>query len=80
MQTAFDKAWARVATCTAWTNAMLAPPPPHVLAAIGAAGTSQVIADRFANGFSNPDDFTWLLDPEQTTRYLADPTAPPPTR
>ena len=80
MQTAFDAAWTRVATCTAWTNAMLAPSPPHVLAAIGAAGTSQVIADRFANGFSNPDDFTWLLDPEQTTRYLADPTAPPPTR
>jgi hypothetical protein len=73
MQATFDAAWTRVASCTAWTNAMLAPPPPHVLDAIGAAGTSQVIADRFANGFSDPDDFTWLLDPQQTARYLAEP-------
>jgi len=79
MQAAFDTAWTRVATCTAWTNALLAPPPPHVLDAIGAAGSSQAIADRFANGFSDPNDFTWLLDPEQTARYLVDPTAPQPT-
>lgn len=71
MQATFDSAWKRVATCTAWTNAMLAPPPPHVLDAIGAAGTTQAIADRFANGFSNPDDFTWLLDPGQTALYLS---------
>lgn len=71
MQGAFDTAWERVATCTAWTNAMLAPPPPHVLAALGAAGTHQQVADRFANGFSDPDDFAWLLDPGQTALYLA---------
>ena len=71
MQAAFDTAWKRVATCTAWTNAMLKPPPPHVLDAIGAANTNQLIADRFANGFSDPDDFSWLLDPGQTALYLA---------
>lgn len=70
MQAAFDAAWKRVATCTAWTNAMLQPPAPHVLAAIGAAGAHQQIADRFANGFSDPDDFTWLLDPGLTDLYL----------
>src|SRR5579883_2330341 len=31
MQRAFDHFWERIAICTAWTNAMLAPPPPHVL-------------------------------------------------
>jgi Styrene monooxygenase A putative substrate binding domain len=71
MQAAFDAAWKRVETCTAWTNAMLAPPAPHVLNAIGAAGVHQQVADRFANGFSDPDDFTWLLDPGQTDLYLA---------
>ena len=71
MQAAFDAAWKRVATCTAWTNAMLKPPPPHVLDAIRAASVHQSIADRFANGFSDPDDFSWLLDPGQTALYLA---------
>jgi 2-polyprenyl-6-methoxyphenol hydroxylase-like FAD-dependent oxidoreductase len=72
MQRAFDNYWERVAICTAWTNAMLAPPPPHVLEIIGAAGQSQAVADRFANAFSTPDDFAdWLLDPALAESYLA---------
>ena len=71
MRSAFDAAWNRVATCTAWTNAMLQPPAPHVLAALGTAGTNQLVADRFANGFSDPDDTTWLLDPGLCALYLA---------
>ena len=71
MQHTFELAWKKVATCTAWTNAMLAPPAPHVLDAISAAGANQDIGNRFANGFSNPDDFAWLLDPALTAAYLA---------
>jgi len=72
MQGAFDGFWARVRVCTAWTNALLAPPPPHVLDALGAAGQLQDVADRFANGFSDPDDFEhWLLDPAKAAAYLA---------
>jgi 2-polyprenyl-6-methoxyphenol hydroxylase-like FAD-dependent oxidoreductase len=71
LQGAADAYWNRVAVCTAWTNAMLAPPPPHVLEILGAAGQFPEVADRFANGFSNPDDFAqWLVDPELTAGYL----------
>jgi 2-polyprenyl-6-methoxyphenol hydroxylase-like FAD-dependent oxidoreductase len=76
MQAAFDSYWASVAVCTAWTNAMLAPPPPHVLDILGAAAQHQEIADRFANDFSTPDDFAdWLLDPIKAGTYLADVAA-----
>lgn len=71
MQGAADAFWNRVAVCTAWTNAMLAPPPPHVLEILGAGGQFQAVADRFANGFSNPDDFAdWLVDPGLAAAYL----------
>ena len=76
MQAAFDSYWASVAVCTGWTNAMLAPPPPHVLDILGAAGQHRDVADRFANGFSTPDDFAdWLLDPIKAGAYLADVAA-----
>lgn len=76
MQAAFDAYWARVAVCTAWTNAMLAPPPAHVLDILGAAGEHQQIADRFANDFSTPDGFAdWLLDPVNAHSYLASVSA-----
>lgn len=77
MQAAFDAYWASVVVCTAWTNAMLAPPPPHVLGVLAAAGQHQQVADRFANGFSTPDDFaSWLLDPAKASAYLAAVAAP----
>lgn len=76
MQNAADAYWNRVAVCTAWTNAMLAPPPPHVLEILGAAGQFPEVADRFANGFSNPDDFAnWLVDPGLAAAYLGEAAA-----
>jgi hypothetical protein len=55
---------------------MLAPPPPHVLEILGAAGRFQPVADRFANGFSDPDDFAnWLVDPDLTAAYLGEVAA-----
>lgn len=76
MQGAADAFWGRVAVCTGWTNAMLAPPPPHVLEILGAAGQFQEVADRFANGFSNPDDYAhWLVDPGRTAAYLGEAAA-----
>jgi hypothetical protein len=72
MRGASDAYWASVEVCTAWTNAMLTPPPPHVLEIIGAAGQFPAIANRFANGFSTPDDFAaWLLNPDSAAAYLA---------
>jgi len=76
MQASFEAYCARVAVCTAWTNAMLAPPPPHVLEIIGAAGQFPAVANRFANGFSTPDDYAgWLLDPAGAQAYLGEVAA-----
>ncbi|GAA1949619.1 styrene monooxygenase/indole monooxygenase family protein [Kitasatospora viridis] len=72
MQGAFDRYWAAAAPVTKWTNAMLAPPPEHVLNLIGAAGQLPQVAHRFANGFDNPADFeNWFFEPEKAAAYLA---------
>ncbi|KOG39344.1 styrene monooxygenase/indole monooxygenase family protein [Streptomyces decoyicus] len=72
MQTAFDRYWNTAQHVTKWTNAMLAPPPEHILNLIGAAGQLQPVADRFANGFNDPSDFeNFFYDPEKTNAYLA---------
>ncbi|MFC6061153.1 styrene monooxygenase/indole monooxygenase family protein [Streptomyces ochraceiscleroticus] len=76
MQAAFDRYWATAQHVTKWTNAMLAPPPEHVLNYIGAAGQLQPAADRFANGFNDPSDFeNFFYDPDKAGAYLASLTA-----
>ncbi|MFK0262446.1 styrene monooxygenase/indole monooxygenase family protein [Streptomyces angustmyceticus] len=71
MQTAFDRYWSTAQHVTKWTNAMLAPPPEHILNLIGAAGQLQPVADRFANGFNDPSDFeNFFYEPEKTNAYL----------
>ncbi|MGD9482365.1 styrene monooxygenase/indole monooxygenase family protein [Streptomyces sp. TRM70308] len=72
MQATFDRYWQTAQHVTRWTNAMLAPPPEHVLDLIGAGGELQPVADRFANGFNDPTDFQhWFFDPEKARAYLA---------
>ncbi|MGW1374310.1 styrene monooxygenase/indole monooxygenase family protein [Streptomyces sp. NPDC002446] len=72
MQSAFDRYWDTAQHVTKWTNAMLAPPPEHVLGFIGAAGGLQAAADRFANGFNDPSDFeNFFYEPDKTSAYLA---------
>jgi hypothetical protein len=72
MRGAFDNYWAYARHVTDWTNAMLQPPPPHVMEIIGAAQVNPVVAGRFANGFSDPTDYQhWFMDPVKTARYLA---------
>jgi hypothetical protein len=73
MRASFEKYWEYAQHVTIWTNAMLQPPPPHVLQIIGAAGEKPVVARRFANGFSDPTDFQhWFLDPAKAEKYLAE--------
>ncbi|MGF1432361.1 styrene monooxygenase/indole monooxygenase family protein [Kitasatospora sp. LaBMicrA B282] len=72
MQSAFDRYWENAQHVTKWTNAMLAPPPEHVLNLIGAAGQLPAVAHRFANGFDDPADFeNWFYDPEKAGAFLA---------
>jgi hypothetical protein len=57
---------------TTWTNALLSPPPQHVLELFGAANESEEIARRFANGFDDARDyFEWFMDPEKAKSYMA---------
>ncbi|MER8104605.1 styrene monooxygenase/indole monooxygenase family protein [Kitasatospora sp. NPDC094016] len=71
MRAAFDRFWRTARPSTVWSNAMLAPPPEHVLRLLGAAGRLQPVADRFANAFDDPADLEqWFLDPAKAAAYL----------
>lgn len=73
MRATFEAYWDYAQYPTTWTNAMLQPPPPHVVEILGAAGQNQRIADRFANGFNDPRDFfEWFMDPGKAAAYLAE--------
>ena len=71
MQATFDRYWAYARFVTGWTNALLQPPPPHVLGIMGSAQAYPVLARRIANGFDNPPDlFPWFAVPEEAELYL----------
>ncbi|MER6239341.1 styrene monooxygenase/indole monooxygenase family protein [Streptomyces clavifer] len=73
MQATFDRHWEDTRHAVKWTNAMLAPPPEHVLNLIGAAGQLPPVADRFANAFNDPADLDhFFFEPEKTNAYLAE--------
>jgi hypothetical protein len=74
MTATFEGFWtAHGEAVTGWTNAMLQPLPPHVQQLLGAAAGHEVVARRFANGFSDPNDFgNWLMDPDKAAAYLAE--------
>ncbi|MGO9045502.1 MAG: styrene monooxygenase/indole monooxygenase family protein [Xanthobacteraceae bacterium] len=71
MQATFDRYWDFAQYVTGWTNALLQPPPPHVLNIMGAAQGIPVLAKRIANGFDDPlDFFPWFAVPEEADKYL----------
>ena len=71
MQSAFDSYWNYAQWVVGWTNALLAPPPPHVLQIMGSAQAFPVLARRIANGFNDPRDFfPWFAVPEEAEAYL----------
>jgi hypothetical protein len=78
MERAFDSFWEDYGFhTTTWTNALLSPPPPHVLQLLGAANEHQEIARRFVNGFDDPRDyFEWFMTPDAAERYLSEVAAP----
>ncbi|RJF69025.1 FAD-binding oxidoreductase [Deinococcus cavernae] len=62
-------------TCM-WTNAMLAPPPEHVLNYFGAAQNVPSLAGLFCNAFNRPRTlFPWLGDPQAAADLVAEHTA-----
>jgi hypothetical protein len=78
MQQAFDRAWAGARDVVEWTNALLSPPPPHVLELLGAACGDPRIAHRFVNGFDEPNDYkAWFMTPGAARAYLHELGAAP---
>jgi hypothetical protein len=71
MQATFERYWDYAQYVTGWTNALLQPPPPHVLNIMGSAQAYPALARRIANGFNNPLDlFPWFAVPEEAEKYL----------
>ncbi|QKV92580.1 FAD-binding oxidoreductase [Streptomyces sp. NA02950] len=76
MRRTFDRYWESARHVTKWTNAMLAPPPEHIVHLLGAASGLPAVARRIANGFDDPADFEhFFYEPERTAAYLADVSA-----
>src|SRR5262249_573617 len=49
-----QRQWDYARPVTQWNNAMLQPPPPHVIEFLVAAGQNEQIANTFSNFFNNP--------------------------
>jgi hypothetical protein len=73
MHDTFEGYWSYAGSVVNWTNALLTPPPEHVLRVLGAASQSEVVAHRFVNGFDDPRDYDeWFMDPVKANAYLAE--------
>ncbi len=71
MQRTFDRYWQYAKHVVDWTNAMLAPPQPHMLRLLGTAGEMPGVARRFANGFDDPRDYAnFFMTPEKADTFL----------
>ena len=57
MTATFESYWDYARYVTDWTNTMLLPPSPHVLALLGACAAKPAIASWFANAFDDPRRF-----------------------
>jgi hypothetical protein len=67
-----DAMWEFAGPVSAFSNALLAPPPEHVVKVITAAASNQAVANAFASGFADPVSASALLaDPAAVDEFLA---------
>jgi hypothetical protein len=67
-----QKMWERNRAASEWGNALLQPPPPHVIGLFVAAAQNKAIADAFANNFAHPDaQWAIVSSPEATAAFIA---------
>ena len=73
MQQTFDHYWRGYAQwVVGWTNALLAPPAPHVLRLLEAAQETPSLAATIANGFDDARAFyPWWFDEKEADRLVA---------
>ena len=72
MEQTFEQFWDYGQHVANWTNSLLGPPPPHILALLGAAGTSASLASAVVNGFDHPPSFfPWWSEPSACQDFVA---------
>lgn len=73
MQRTFDRYWRGYAQwVVSWTNALLAPPQPHVLRLLEAAQEVPALAETIANGFDDPRIYyPWWFDSGEADRLIS---------
>lgn len=78
--------WAATAPATHWTNALLQPPPPHVIDLLAAGSKDARVADAIATAFVTPElILSASASPESTAAFIARhrpivrEAAPPPS-
>jgi flavin reductase (DIM6/NTAB) family NADH-FMN oxidoreductase RutF len=73
MARTFDRYWRGYAQwVVAWTNAVLAPPEPHVVRLLTAAAQLPDLAATIVNGFDDPRGFyPWWFDAAEDDRLIA---------
>ena len=73
MQRTFDRYWRGYAQwVVSWTNALLAPPQPHVVRLLEAAQELPSLAETIVNGFDDPRVFfPWWFDAAEADRLIA---------
>jgi hypothetical protein len=73
MNATFESYWSYARFVTDWTNSMLLPPAPHVLALLSAGVTRPQVARWFANAFDDPRQFfPQFADPAAAQRFIDD--------
>lgn len=72
MENVFEGFWSSYASHVVnWTNAMLKPPPAHLLKIFDAASAIPQVARRIANGFNNPTDYAnFFMTSDKVEQYL----------
>ena len=71
MEQTFERFWDYGQHVANWTNSLLTPPPPHILALLGAAGACPSLASAIANGFDDPPRFfPWWSDPQACEQFI----------
>jgi len=67
-----EKMWAAVAPATHYSNALLQPPPPHVVELLAAGSQDQRIANGIATAFTIPETFLGAFaTPESAAAFIA---------
>ena len=71
MEETFEDYWDYAQAVTKWTNALLLPPPPHVVEVLGAAGEIEGVGKAFVNGFDDPRTYeSWFFEPEKAAAFI----------